>query len=1058
MLVSVAIAMGFSYPSIALQENASSGLSALAHQVWTTAKPIEDGQLAVDVEMRQVWVHGSYMKALEKDVLKQALRIQRSLVHDDFLTPLNWGYHSPLMYWNSSEQSIDDDQDILKTINERRHAMSSLDVVLRPATVLAGKKFDKDELVGADALVITLMNKLGDEAGAEWQVELKMLRESVCEHCIIYPDNGEITNDKIYELSLTPLSLREHSALALAYGFMALYVLLSLRRMKAFHSRFGLVVTAITQMTCSILASFTICDILKINLSTIPQNAYPFVVLVFGVENMFRLINAVLAYPPTMATEMRIAQALGDIGPISVAAAAQNLTILSILSTVVSPGVAAFCAFAAIATLFDAFFLLTFFVAVLNVDIHRLELQDALAARHGQSRPRHRRRPSPTSDTWFDALVHGRLPFSTRMAGTIVTTTFILSLNYHFSEHHEQGTNLRQLLGLERGASTGVSDVEPFAAPLMNVTSSPADWIRSQDLDTARELIKLAKPGASSLVVRVWAPLMIVLDGSDRSGASTVDEPWTHALRSFAIHYFYPVAVAVVFIVAFVFVLMNFLLYSQAEDEDNYVALEHLEDHFTVTNVALPHSLDVVKMRSCESGHFVTIGLDRTIAITVMDRAQLTHRTIAVPAEVTSNIHWPVRHLAIDDTGERIACHCADDRVLTFNAATGSFVSPVMQYPDDHPALIFNFVPLPVTGGTKLHLVSLTSAGRLTMCCMDDGTSGGVDLTTTALVGATIAESSSLGRQLYVAKEDGGIVSFAWTSGKWVQSSVCAPEANSQPQYSGGPIDLQLYNDFDIEYLIVTTSSSVSFLNSGTLSRVARLNIIDSDTSTRRVLPGSAQSCHACRGPGLLSIIVSSETANRDDCILTTWTAGDEPDDSICLTQNSSDCRSLATARKEQHKLADLGAWAMTKPHGIIGLRRRRHENGHSDSNASITARRSTTSHVRQRRSNASVSTQRERKQDEAWEVYQFSPNGDIETLDLPTSTGIDGEDTALFVSNPGPIVSLDSQAVAVGFGNTVKVIRIAKARAASRRATGEGLDRGNGVERRVNGSVRRTR
>ncbi len=176
----------------------------------------------------------------------------------------------------------------------------------------------------------------------------------------------------------------------------------------------GLVVTAITQMTCSILASFTICGVLKINLSMIPQNAYPFVVLVLGIENMFRLINAVLAYPPTMATELRIANALGDVGPVSVATAAQNLAILTLLSRVVSPGVAAFCVFACIAALFDAFFLLTFFLAVLNVDIRRFELQDALVR---ANQVRQKRKPSPAKQhSWFDALVSGRLPFSTRMA------------------------------------------------------------------------------------------------------------------------------------------------------------------------------------------------------------------------------------------------------------------------------------------------------------------------------------------------------------------------------------------------------------------------------------------------------------------------------------------------------------------------------------------------------------------------------------------------------------------------------------------------------------------
>lgn len=241
-------------------------------------------------------------------------------------------------YWNNSAQVLEADLDVLKTINTQRLGYSSLNVVLRPASVLAGKRFSRNRLLAADALVITLMNEFRDETGSKWQEKMKHLRHRACQDCALFPADGHVTSHRVYEFSFMPLSLKEHLALGFAYGCMAVYVLVSFRRMKAFHSRFGLVVTAVTQMTCSILASFTICGILKINLSTIPQNAYPFVVLVLGVENMFRLINAVLAYPPTMATELRIGNALGDIGPLSVAAAAQNLAILSLLSTMVSSG------------------------------------------------------------------------------------------------------------------------------------------------------------------------------------------------------------------------------------------------------------------------------------------------------------------------------------------------------------------------------------------------------------------------------------------------------------------------------------------------------------------------------------------------------------------------------------------------------------------------------------------------------------------------------------------------------------------------------------------------
>lgn len=112
MLFSVAVGVALGYPTVFLSDNPTAGFTSIPRHVWTSARSIDvsDGQKA-DVEMRQIWVHGSYMRALEKDVLKSALTIQQSLVggerlastfseFGDHLNPseLSWGYHSPLMY------------------------------------------------------------------------------------------------------------------------------------------------------------------------------------------------------------------------------------------------------------------------------------------------------------------------------------------------------------------------------------------------------------------------------------------------------------------------------------------------------------------------------------------------------------------------------------------------------------------------------------------------------------------------------------------------------------------------------------------------------------------------------------------------------------------------------------------------------------------------------------------------------------------------------------------------------------------------------------------------
>jgi hypothetical protein len=1024
MLASVAIAMGFSYPTIALSENPTAGIASFPNHVWTTAKPVDDGSVGVDVEMRQIWVHGSYMDALNKDVLKRALTVQNSLVGDEDLTnlvptlkdklgsdSLQWAYHSPLMYWNNSAEAIDADTDILKTINTQKYSSSTLNVQLRPASVFAGKKFDRTQLRAADALVISFLNNAGDVVGKKWQERMQALSNGACENCTLFPSDGHVTRHRVYQFSFTPLSFSEHIALTFAYSAMAIYVLLSLRRMRAFHSRFGLVVTAITQMTCSILSSFTICGILKINLAMIPQNVYPFVVLVLGVENMFRLINAVLAYPPTMATEMRIANALGDIGPLSVAAAAQNLTILALLSTLVSPGVAAFCAFAAIATLFDAFFLLTFFVAVLSVDIRRLELQDALAARH--NRPRQRRRPSPPPHAFLDALIQGRLPFSTRMAGTAVTTTFILALNYHFFEHKERATTLRDLLGLlvgSQGDDPIVNDHDTFAPPPINASLTPAEWMRMQDFDTAKEVMTLANPDADSFVIRLFAPLVVVLGGSDRTGVSHTGRAWTQALRSFAIHHFYPVAVAIVFIVAFVCVLMNYLLYNEAGDEENEFALERMDDTLTSETILLPHRLDIVKIASNGNGQLVTIGLDRTISITSSDQARLSHVTVSVAPSVLANINWPVRNLAVDESGDWVACHCADDRILAYNCKTSTFATRLVQYPDDHPATIFAFTSLPSTTGSQLFFIVLTSGGRLAMTGMESGLSLGADLSQGPLMGASVLDTTQ-GRQLFLVTAQSEMTTHVWSSGKWIAASTARLEIQTKDGHPPSQVGIQMYSDLDTELVIVTTSTCATFINITTLAPVASFDLSAAGAPVDKLLMGTSRKCPTCGHLALRRIAAVGSVG--ESCNLTTWSVHVEGEAYMCLTQSSRACRPFSSADKESHTIASAGSWSAVNAQAILGLRKRPSPEPARDRERPTTSKLRLRRHVRQQ-SYAQAA-------DDTWEAYRMGPDGNFQTLEVPVAS--DG-DAALYVSNAGPIVALDSQAIAVAFGNTVKVIR----------------------------------
>lgn len=152
------------------------------------------------------------------------------------------------------------------------------------------------------------------------------------------------------------------------------------------------------------------------------REVFPFVVIVIGLENMFRLINAVLATPAEQPTTIRIATALGEVGFLSTVAVATDLALLFIIGHFSVPAVREFCTFAGVALVMDFVLHLTYFLAVLSVDVRRLELQDSLdrmdLSESDCPPPQDITPEKPGS--LADFLMRGAIPFSTRIAGSAI--------------------------------------------------------------------------------------------------------------------------------------------------------------------------------------------------------------------------------------------------------------------------------------------------------------------------------------------------------------------------------------------------------------------------------------------------------------------------------------------------------------------------------------------------------------------------------------------------------------------------------------------------------------
>ena len=215
--------------------------------------------------MRQAWVEGDFMQAVNLDVLRGAMYVQEALIGSGFsLDTANtnhhvlardmkgcvsappgqkWGWHSPLMYWDCSLSRLEEDQDHLATINAGSKNQSVLNLTLRPSTVFAGKRFSSTKLVSADALVITLFDQTNTSVGDEWISRWRKLEVDLAPDWTTHTGNGYIDNYRLYEFRFKPMTLNDDLFLAASYIGMAAYVIWKMKQLRAVKSWFGLLVT-----------------------------------------------------------------------------------------------------------------------------------------------------------------------------------------------------------------------------------------------------------------------------------------------------------------------------------------------------------------------------------------------------------------------------------------------------------------------------------------------------------------------------------------------------------------------------------------------------------------------------------------------------------------------------------------------------------------------------------------------------------------------------------------------------------------------------------------------
>ncbi|KAK4034884.1 sterol regulatory element-binding protein cleavage-activating protein [Parachaetomium inaequale] len=1035
--------------------NITSGVSHLPHHVWTDAQPLRDGAVVEpDVVMRSIWVHGSYMKALERDVLLGALELQDEILgpttdfnprqapgppvlpdpdadldrqqRDAFhiingLTSQSWFFHSPLQYWSCSADNIAADQDLVTTVNEKKTQSTSVNTTLRHSIVFSGKRFEERQLVAADALVITLLHLRDSPVGRQWVKKAEALAQAQAAKLDrkwqIIPPDGRSTSNQLYQFQFQPMSWYDWVMLTLAYSLTISNLLLRLSKLRAVKSRLGLMVTILAQIAASIVSSFSVCAIFKIDLSRVPHYAYPLVMLAISMENSFRLINAVIMTSSTISISNRIGEAFGATAHIAIANRVQNSLILYGLSKITSSGVSAFCTFAAIATLFDFFYLATFFLTVLSVDVRQRELWELEKASLKGAKPSHGGLPRPL---WVDGIYPIRLgetAMSTRIAGTIVLVGFVLIVQAHYtSEGGRQWLNKLFSLSWRDAGST------PKSSLLIDIhqARSPTSWLRLQDHETAREVIKVVKPWAHSYVARVYDPIIFVLKGADRT-PDTREPLFLPAVYDFVHHQIPRFVVSLLTMLAALRLFTNHLIKDQAKDG---AGPDHPDDEplLSVQSLTKGHTLDVAILTASPSGQLVSVGLDR--AIQVWDVPSGSRTRVLSDSEVPLENPFPVLDMALDDNSKWLAL-VSWQRVFLWNIEKQQWAGTRdIDLGGHRPEAVF-FVTKTPYAAPSLILVRRNGVG-LEMRMETEDSRDFVICKTPLVWAVSFTEKCNSQQQtppiaILTASRKSCIHLVRQQNTEWLSTEV---KLEGDPGAGG------------IHCLL-----PIPALSKYLVGRSQSVDLVDFDSSTvvhtfhtETMQPRTLKQISLSRAPqpGVTSLTLSYTSAETGDLVAHTYLPETENDATTPLSPVAPGPHDPWSLTKEVTKrITNPGAWEALPSGSIVGVRRRQTTaSPPTTASSPIAGLRRRTAHALSPNNNkthpnnsTSSTTQQKHQQQRGWEAWVLDLRPDTKS-DFETRP-LDEADSGshLMISELGPMTRLGAMSVAVGLGDVVKVV-----------------------------------
>ncbi|GAA5981547.1 hypothetical protein JCM5350_004627 [Sporobolomyces pararoseus] len=289
----------------------------------------------------------------------------------------------------------------------------------------------------------------------------------------------------------------ENIIYAFGYLLVIVYVARYIRRLRA-HSKMGLIITGIAELSSSGIMSVSICWLMGWNLGLVPWNLMAFLVLTSGLDNMILVLRAISQTDLNLTVPERMAVGLKQVGvEMTVLLMVEELIAAWLLWFVEITVMRQWIRFGAVVLAVDYFLELTFFSTVLSIDIQRLELADLLAHNASASQSSNDPVSSQTSTSSksqimskssstqksFEGFIKGSWKVLKDRPAKTSTVAFLWVINvllwaFYGSEHYLPATC----------SQTALSSDRPFLAPSLDPSLSRALRLGQTDPSAASHL------------------------------------------------------------------------------------------------------------------------------------------------------------------------------------------------------------------------------------------------------------------------------------------------------------------------------------------------------------------------------------------------------------------------------------------------------------------------------------------------------------------------------------------------------------------------------------------